>query len=353
MRRCLPRGDACAQLSRSLRGIAAQRHHKYSMFVDLPKHPLFSDFKGTPITPELMICYPAGAGANFLFNNLQGGSRKSDQRNEYEHPPAFRCPMDRVQYTRDRWSDPLELESHLWKMYSIAQGCTLTHNGSPWKFAQFHNVPYMTHLVFDLRADEIVYIEPDDESDWFITALAIVKHGFQPFGSSQFLINTLINIVISSGLDTPLDPSALISYENLLDTPELSGIGNTLAFWSYVINSTAESTSPSRDGFRSHIDWMMRNKPLVIDDYYLAVIDQLSSRTEMQRRIKYSELYFDFDIPQDGALSRLSKDDMLTYTNNNINQVKSLIDILADETAAFYRSKLFEIQKRVTGAAIP
>lgn len=306
--------------------------------------------------PELMICFPPGGGGNFVISEIYGRDYKSERANEYYHATVG-CPLDFEPASRDRWDGDDGLESHLWKLHGLAEAFSSVDwesNGFKCNIAKTHHVPYMTHRVFDIRSREMVYIEPDPGSSWFIHMLQIAKHSFNgDIKDLSLTIGSILDMAVSSGLKGQIRPDMYQTpMEILKGIKDDVRIENTVAAWEYIIGCMARNETASVRGFKLYVDRLVSDTAILdrrMNRYYFDATESLKRYADQTHRYSYSDIFFNLDIPTNGMLSNLNVDAVRDYTISNIKVGRELSEFMTPMGAERLSCLLDYVARKMEG----
>jgi len=333
-------------------------------------HPVFRDFKQRPARYDLTICFPAGAGGNFLAQALLSQQPQGSALNEFTAAAAKAAQNLRYDERMKLDSVPLwrlanisdgscvakpTLQPHLDGLYALlASGYKLPVLSEP-RIMLSHYPVWFSAEILDYQTQELFYIEPCDQSQLLIKGLDTVKG--------------------LTGSDWPTKPSAiawLLNWQRRNPSAD-NGVFSTSEFntgrydicnelgldldhfnlllWSYYVQCKHQRSRMTTVGFRDHMSQLLADDMADWSNQaYKLTKDAVAVRSQRQFSVSYAELFFDLRIPRDSLLSEIDRAVILRYSRQNLQLLEQLLCMLADAAADRLRNTLLALAQRLAAA---
>lgn len=320
------------------------------MSFDPSGHPVFRDFKDIRFKFDLTVCYPAGAGGNFLLYlvdaNANGRSIPWADNNEFKHDTSMVNLIDFVDL-QNAAEDSKPIKPILDMMHDIAKKRRLEEDYRACNgliSMKGHLLPLMFSSVYTYHTNELIVIDIKPEHHWMVKVLQRYKLNVMRDFDLLSAID-VINTYHQSGLDSPIEFQDFVSCRTHLtrENPFPTDIRNKQIMLDYYIWLKKEGKDTDLNTFGDYVHEMIFKQNFSQIDY--------GNRLKMLRNdcyssvtfVDYVDLFFRCELPSTGALSRLEAADLEVYKKKNLKMIRSMIDILPMQHQQEYSEKLNRI----------
>lgn len=318
---------------------------KSSIIKQIYPHAVFNQFKEVRFEFDLTLCYPAGAGGNFMLTLLDkqrvGKPIEWSDNNEFRHEGAmsnlidFGDPLDVMQ-------DGAMMQAFLDTAYDIAKKKRLNldyeEQGDP-KLLRSHLIPIMLDNIYSYHTNELalVTVRPDDR--WFVRALQKYKITMESTWDTLSVIDSINNYMLS-GLTKPLEFQDFISTRSYFNRKGFSPkFTSKQLFLDYFIWLKTRSYTANLDNFSEFVHETIFDGNFLYHNYN-DNLSMLSSCYGKLTLIDYRNFFVGRKLPNNSLLSELDTDAIATYTEKNTEVVKILISMMSGDRRREYEEKL-------------
>ena len=332
-------------------------------------HPVFRDFKHVSAEYDISICYPPGAGGNFLAqalispdtntSNAVNEFNKNIARIAYHEDKLDFIPIWRLtSLPLDQDSDSTALRLHLDKLHSMLSSDILARRGqlSNPRVMIGHYSPWFMSKILDYRCGEFFFVDPNPECHWVIRGLSLIKNLFSPeWHTKSSNIAWLLNVARKF----PMPPSSaeynsteyINSVEPICAQLGIDRFRYGYGLWMYYVKSRCGDARMDERGFRAMISGMLQiDYPEYYSDPYNYVRTELGKQSRKCFTRSYDQLYFDLDVPYGSLLAGIDRDIIRSYSQRNIDQLWDFTALLSDDIANRCRAHLASLQARLNSA---
>lgn len=298
-------------------------------------HPLFRDFKHHAVHVDTILSFPVGTGGHFLCAQITGRGQLLPDVNEWLVDDAAFLLVDnraRIPY------DDLDLD----EIYrSVRNQRPMTAQGP---VALCHNLPYLSHRIYDLRAHEMITLEVCPEHMWLPATLARIKVMLNSNWSMKpWLIGSLLD---HSGFDHPV---IYHQYESMCTM--LSGLihnesmTHSMISWRWYMHACKRDIDVhDPDQFRIFAgdllfyavkQQMTRGSAISEDDVrgpdYAQALLYLKAQLPLITVVDYWDLYMNKRRPYQGRLAKINPDEIQAYMLANMHLLSSAAALAPDD----------------------
>lgn len=287
------------------------------------RHPIFSEFREKVFEFDLTICYPPGAGGNFLLNLLDkkehGEQIRWTASNEFSHDLAVLNLMDFFDPLGTDWCDKMEDEINV--AYDIAIKDRLMHDYlecQGLRILRGHRLPLMFEKVFSYHTDELMIITVKPEHYWFVKALRQYKLTMARKWDTAAVIDA-INSYHRSGINTRLEFQDFLSTRTYIAE---SGVfrfedRENQIFFDYFLWLKGKGLIADLGNFSDFMHETMFSGQQYID--YEMVLGMMPRCYDRLTVVDYHDLFIGLRLPIGGLMSNIDINDLATYRDRNVD----------------------------------
>lgn len=272
-----------------------------------------------------MVCFPPGAGGNFLTARKPEHTELISACNAYVTGAANNLILDDVPF--DPSLDLDTLHRHLCLQPPLT-------NLEKKSVARVHNMPWLSLMVFTMTVDELVVIRVDPTLSWYVHALNRIKwYCNSDWTANPDMIAELLSDAHMPGRVRLHDYQLLIA---AIDTAFGVDARGTVISWKHFMRcKTLGLALDDITQFSSHLseevfytlDQLTRGEPnhwhlLWQGPLFEAQLAECKSMVMKLCEIDYGQLMLDGLHRDHGYLSSLSGEDVMQYTQRNCQLIR-------------------------------
>ena len=281
-----------------------------------------------------MLCWPVGGGGHFILSLMDDHSQRLIKTsNEYRYQGGYQCPFDQCHHSTATWSDASEFRLYLDDIYQHADALGPGHlelQGGP-ALGRSHTLPWLTQRIYDIHSRELIIIDVDHMSRWFVSMMKYLKHDLVMNYSKQMLW-ALVDATVKQRYDARLHPDQTV-YRSDVIASELGA--PWLAACPLMINwiqQCAMRSEPMTTGnFQSYLTERLAAEQIghdYSDAYHSAVLHDMRTQSDQITRVTYSDIFFRTQLPQHSLIATCDSTAIRSYTAENMRLAREIVALL-------------------------
>lgn len=324
-------------------------------------HPIFTDFKHIKMHAKLRICFEPGLGGNWIGSQTFGTIVQREGVNEFQAKCVY-FGLDTLPWDlSDRMEPIIRLdEAYKHALHSIDEANEVGNAD----LIMSHDLPFLSPLVFDYRAEETVLMEAGEDTHWFTSILYLAKDILDKHNLIKKM--AVAKLLSNNPATGNIDGNAYYDMSRNLENRLGSGtwIRNTPLSWKWYINCLADGTDPTDIGkFRSYCtlvlfnhlgNWLKYSGPAPMNHKrstvaYKTCRDNL--KDTVVSTVDYGSLFFDLETPTAGILKSIEKQKLMVYTNGNLGLARKIAQLASDDIRDLLHKRIDIIEDRLRQAS--
>lgn len=299
-------------------------------------HPLFRDFKHRAYEFDTTICFPPGAGGNFIGYQLTGHGVRYDSTNEYIADSTHKLSLDIV-IIGSEGESILDLDA----CYMVAKhegdvGRLTSGTSTGLRVSMGHQMPLITQLVYSYHTDELICIETNDAQSRLTCSLLEIKESLnRDYNGKPLLIAKLLSNCCTVREIRIKDYSSMVKQlESDIGGIDIRFTPLSWEWHTHCINNGGDMHSA--DDFKRYATGRLFYGYLDLESFswlsdwnaYYRYAKPLINCASRITTVDYDRFFFDLDHCGSDVLSRIDKAEIHSYSYRNLAVLGSVLPLV-------------------------